>query len=102
MFKPICSAKSSASDVPAVWVLFSIVGIWPAVNHPVTDGGLPITPLEALIYLKLKSSRKKDEADVIELLRIHDPKLVRRYLEKNAPDMLPKFDSAATEALEEH
>ena len=50
------------------------------------------------MYLKLKSPRKRDEADVVELLRINDPKPVRLYLKKNAPEMLPKFDAAASEA----
>lgn len=69
-----------------------------AVSRPVTDGGLPIAPLEALIYLKLKSPRRRDEADVVELLRINDPKPVRSYLETNAPEMLARFDAAAGEA----
>jgi hypothetical protein len=54
--------------------------------------------LEALIYLKLKSPRRRDEADVIELLRINDAGAVRRYLEKNAPEILAKFDAVAEEA----
>lgn len=69
-----------------------------AVSRPVVDGNLPIAPLEALIYLKLKSPRRRDEADVIELLRINDPNPVRLYLEKNAPEMLTKFEAAASEA----
>ena len=68
------------------------------VSRPAGGEDLPIVPLEALIYLKLKSPRRKDEADVVELLRIHDPKPLRLYLEKNSPDMLAKFDSAASEA----
>lgn len=81
------------------------LGVLPHENHlqealsrPAIDGDLPIAPLEALIYLKLKSPRKKDEADVVELLRVNDTKPVRLYLEKNAPDMLAKFDAAASEA----
>jgi len=70
-----------------------------ALARPVVDTGIPIVPLEALIYLKLKSPRRRDEADVIELLRINDPRPIRVYLEKNAPEMLEKFDSAASEAL---
>jgi len=42
--------------------------------------------------------RRRDEADVIELLRVNDPKPVRLYLQKNAPEMLAKFDGAACEA----
>ena len=69
-----------------------------AVIQPVADGAVPIVPLEALIYLKLKSPRRRDEADVVELLRINDPSPVRRYLEKNAREMLAKFDAVAEEA----
>jgi hypothetical protein len=69
-----------------------------ALRHPVIDGGLPIAPLETLIYLKLKSPRRRDEADVTELLRINDPKPVRLYLQKHAQEMLAKFDELASEA----
>jgi hypothetical protein len=69
-----------------------------AISRPVADGDLPIAPLEALIYLKLKSPRRRDDADVVELLRINDPKPVRLYLEKNAPELLNKFDAATSEA----
>lgn len=69
-----------------------------AVSQPVMDEGLPIAPLEAQVYLKLKSPRKKDEADVVELLRINDPKPVRLYLEQCAPDLLAKFEALVAEA----
>ncbi len=72
-----------------------------ALSRPVLDGNLPIAPLEALIYLKLKSPRRRDEADAVELLRINDPKPVRSYLEKHAPDLLTKFDAVAAEAQTE-
>jgi hypothetical protein len=69
-----------------------------AVSRPIVDGDIPIAPLDALIYLKLKSPRRKDEADVVELLRLNDPKPVRVYLEQHAPDLLAKFDAFAAEA----
>ena len=69
-----------------------------ALGRPAGGEDLPIAPLDALIYLKLKSPRRRDEADVLELLRVNDPKPVRLYLEKNAPEMLPKFDAIASEA----
>ena len=69
-----------------------------ALSRPAVDGDLPIAPLEALIYLKLKSPRRRDEADVVELLRVNDSKPVRLYLEKNAREMLTKFDAVASEA----
>ena len=69
-----------------------------ALRRPANDGDLPIATVEALIYLKLKSPRRRDEADVVELLRINDPKPVRSYIEQNAPEMLTRFDSLAVEA----
>ena len=69
-----------------------------ALSQPAIDGDLPIAPLEALIYLKLKSPRRRDEADIIELLRVNDPKPVRLYLEKHAAEMLAKFDAIASDA----
>jgi hypothetical protein len=69
-----------------------------ALTHPAGEADVPIAPLEALVYTKLKSPRMRDQADVIELLRINDPKPVRVYLEKNTPELLAKFDAAASEA----
>lgn len=69
-----------------------------ALQHPAASEQLPIAPLPVLIYLKLKSPRRRDDADVIELLRLNDPKPVRAYLERLAPDMLAKFDALASEA----
>jgi hypothetical protein len=69
-----------------------------ALSRPAMDAGTPIVPLEALIYLKLKSPRRRDEADVIELLRINDPGPIRLYLEKHAPELLARFDAAASES----
>ena len=69
-----------------------------ALNRPVVEEGLPIAPLEALIYLKLKSPRRRDEGDIVELLRINNPAPVRLYIQKNAPELLARFDEAASEA----
>jgi hypothetical protein len=69
-----------------------------ALNDPAGGEGVPIVPLEALVYLKLKSPRRRDEADVVELLRINDPVPVRLYLQKNAPEMLARFDGIVSEA----
>ena len=56
------------------------------------------TLLNALIYLKLRSLRRRDEADVVALLRINDPKPVRAYVEQQAQDRLQKFDADLAEA----
>ncbi len=90
----------AADGVPIdhLGVLAQEIHLEEAVNHPVVDNDQPIAPLEALIYLKLKSPRRRDDADVIELLRLNDPKPVRLYLEQHAPGLLTKFDEAVAEA----
>lgn len=56
----------------------------------------------ALIYLKLKSSRLRDQADVVELLkRSVDIEACRTYLQKHAPDLIEHFDALVTRAESE-
>ncbi len=65
----------------------------PAVDRPAASEGIPIVPLTALVYMKLKASRQKDIADVVELLKRGeiDIEAIDRYLEQNAPDLLEKW-----------
>ncbi len=65
----------------------------PAVDRPATSGEIPIVPLTALVYMKLKAGRQKDVADVVELLKRGeiDLDLVDRYLEKHAPHLVKKW-----------
>jgi hypothetical protein len=52
-----------------------------------------------LVYLKLKSSCLRDQADVLELIKASlDIDACRRYLQENAPDCLPRFDELVTRA----
>ena len=52
-----------------------------------------------LVYLKLKSSRLRDQADVLELIKSSlDIAACRRYLQTNAPDLLSRFDDLITRA----
>jgi hypothetical protein len=69
-----------------------------SLSRSASDKQPPIAPLDVLVYLKLKSPRRRDEADVIELLRVNDPGPVRLYIERNAPELVPKFDDLASEA----
>ena len=68
----------------------------------VSDKGLVIAP-PALVYLKLKAGRRKDQADVIELVKRGrlDLHAVRRYL-YNLPfdpeDMIADFDALVIQA----
>ena len=58
-----------------------------AVEHPPESEHIPIVPLSALVYMKLKASRQKDLADLVELLKRGkiDIPVIDRYLERYAP-----------------
>jgi hypothetical protein len=63
--------------------------------------GIPVLPLPALVYLKLRSRRRQDAADVVALLRVAaDPGEVRSYVAANAPELLADLDALAAEAAE--
>lgn len=55
--------------------------------------GIPVAPIEALVYLKLKSPRPKDSLDIIELIDAGmDTEEVAEYLKKYAhEDLYRKF-----------
>jgi hypothetical protein len=64
--------------------------------------GLPIVPIEALIYMKLVAKRRKDLVDVVELVKAGaDVALVRDYLSQYAVDLVPMFEELANEAFAE-
>lgn len=46
------------------------------------SNGIPVASIEVLVYLKLKSPRRKDSVDIIELLKagVIDVEAMRRYL----------------------
>ena len=61
-----------------------------------------VAPAAVLVYLKLKSPRLKDRADVVELLKAGlDAGAVRDYLEANAPMLIPKLEEAVASARAE-
>jgi hypothetical protein len=73
-----------------------------ALDAPVASDGLPVVPLEVLVYMKLVAHRMRDRADVTELLkRGADSIRARAYLERNAPDLLERFDALAAQAARE-
>ena len=56
--------------------------------------GVPVAPLEALVYLKLASPRSQDRQDVFNLVRAGaDLSLVRRYLSAHAPNLVQKLEA---------
>lgn len=65
---------------------------------------IPIAPLGALIYLKLKTPRKRDEADIVELLRVNhtEIKSIREYIRSVASEaLLGKLGNLIEQAGEE-
>jgi hypothetical protein len=61
--------------------------------------GIPVLGVEALVYMKLKASRLRDQVDVVELLKAGtDEEACRRWLAQHAPDMLPRFEPLAERA----
>ena len=68
-------------------------------NHPAISEGIPIAPIDALIYMKLKASRRRDLLDVVELIKAGiDLQSVREYLQRYASDLLPKLEELVKEA----
>ena len=65
--------------------------------------GVPVAPLEALVYLKLASPRSQDRQDVFNLVRAGaDLSLVRRYLSAHAPNLVQKLEAIVRSAAEEN
>jgi hypothetical protein len=65
----------------------------------VESRGIPVLGIEALVYMKLKAGRMRDQVDVVELLKAGaDEAACRRWLEAHAPAMLPRFDPLAERA----
>ncbi len=72
-----------------------------ALEHPLMAGGLPIVPGEVLVYMKLSAFRRRDQNDVIELVRRGgvDVAKCHAYLARHAPDLVPRLE-AMVEAAE--
>jgi len=68
----------------------------------VESDGIPILAIEALVYMKLKAWRLRDQVDVIELLKAGaDEAACRTWLLEHAPDTAPRFDTLAERARAE-
>ena len=71
-------------------------------NRVEVTGGIPVLPVEALIYLKLTSPRKRDAADVVELIKCGiDEDAMRQYLRQNAPNLMDRFEDLVVAASAE-
>lgn len=73
-----------------------------ALEAAVESEGIRVLPVEALVYLKLKSPRRKDAVDVVELVKAGaDERLLREYIRRHAPALMEKLDKLIQEAAEE-
>lgn len=65
----------------------------PALEEAPLSNGVPIVPLPALVYMKLKAGRQKDTADLVELLKRGrvDLEAMDQYLAEYAPDQLRRW-----------
>ncbi len=73
-----------------------------ALDRATTREGIPILPLEALVYMKLKSPRERDRVDVIEMVKAGiAADRVEEWLERHAPAMAQRFRSAVEQAKRE-
>ena len=65
-------------------------------------GDPAVAPIDVLVYLKLKSPRAKDRADVIELVKAGiDVQSCRAYLSAHAVELLPSLEAAVQSAARE-
>jgi hypothetical protein len=64
-----------------------------AVEEPPRSEGVPIVPLPALVYMKLKAGRQKDTADLVELLKRGgvDLEEMDQHLAEYAPEHLRRW-----------
>jgi len=70
-----------------------------SINVATESYGIPVVPIEALVYMKLESPRMKDSVDVVELLKVGaDALSINDYLDKNARGLLEKFHKLIEEA----
>jgi len=71
-------------------------------DHPPVSEGLAVVPIEVLVHIKLVAKRRKDQVDIIELVKAGvDLKCVRRYLDRYARDLVSLFDELVDEAMAE-
>ena len=69
---------------------------------PPASEELSVAPIEVLIYLKLKSPRMKDRADVVELIKAGaDVPRCRSWLVQHAPTLVESLDEARLAASAE-
>jgi hypothetical protein len=69
---------------------------------PPTPGEIPVVGAGTLVYVKLKSPRLKDRADVVELIKAGlSVESVRQYLERHAAPLVARFDECIAQVRAE-
>lgn len=69
---------------------------------PPPERPLEVAPIEVLLYLKLRSPRAKDRADVVELIKAGaDVERTRAYLQAHAAELVPELERAIASARAE-
>ncbi len=69
---------------------------------PGAEAQLEVAPIEVLLYLKLKSPRAKDRADVVELIKAGaDVEKARGWLVQHAPELAAELARAVEAARAE-
>ena len=72
-----------------------------SLSQPV-EGEVNVVSAGTLVYLKLKSPRLKDRADVVELVKAGlDVESVHKSLEQDAPSLVEKLDECLAQARAE-
>ena len=63
------------------------------------SSGIRVLPINGLVYMKLKSPRRKDAADIVELVKAGiDVAKVTAYLAEHAPNLVDRFTELSLEA----
>lgn len=70
-----------------------------AIEDAEDSEGIPVLPIGALVCMKLLSPRKKDAADIVELVAAGlNTGPVFDYLEEHAPNLVSKFEELIEDA----
>jgi hypothetical protein len=73
--------------------------LFSAIEAAEVSEGVPVAPVEALVFTKLSSPRSKDLQDVVELIAAGlDVERVRAYLDRYAPSFRDRFEQAVVTA----
>lgn len=94
--------RVGAVAVDLIWIAPGEDHLLDALVRPEMSEGIPVAPIPVLVYMKMRSARRKDAADLVELIKAGiDIRRVRQYLAAKAPDLMARFDDLVEEAERE-